>query len=1101
MKRYLFFLVLAVSIVALFPTAACHAEESETMYQHPFLLADSERLEKLSAVGGEEPWKSMKEEALKLAEETKIRRAVQSDSIVVSTMYQVISYNAVGYILDSENAAVYKDRILDAIAYFDKSNPGTVFGSIYAKDGDNWNGSVPHGNTFVTAVAALDIIYPSLTEAEIAAAEAALQCVADAFWAHDEVHYANTWGVRGIWAAYTQDWETLQQCWEEWQYQWHDSFNSDGGQLASSEYALQRYTESERNGKILLPYVMDYMGLDKTFFADEKNKNAFEFLLGYTYTPNGKFWMFGDTTTNGKADPKVNQGAYAAAKYSDKAAGYGAFLVEGNNGPGTLLKLLFGADDGSMAEATPPPSRIYDKTGAFFYENYADKNSLAGAMYNQTKVARVNGHSHTETNAIGLCAYGNRLTGGSGYALFQQPCEGFTWKYIQTSAVSANTVLINYDPVNIKDPSDYNDHNNQWKYPNDDSYGKGIVNGFTNDLLCYAKGDSGNAIPNGTHNRSFVMVASQDYVPGYFIAFDEIQTQSPGDEATVVQRPYSSDYEILRENTEYEWNISDGEKEVKLSVFLVNEPDKIEFWDGVAAGTADIIHLKSMFAKYAAGEDSNIRVATILFPSDENHKKADMKRIETAGASGAKVALGNGITDYVFSSKGGECTYYITEKETTDYGNYDKLTFEAKNVILRKNNGINAMYFAEDGKKILCGDEGFQASEPVSVFMKDGKGTVEAARETAITFMAYGVTGARINGEDTACVGADGKISITVPSGVSEIELICDTQEAVTQMLNGKIANECFETMAVLEPEHGRMLYDGKLQQADVWEENGTAYVSAQTAEALLGGDYTAAVPLRLAAQAKGYTVKWHEAGLIFLSPPGEPFDFEADAPNLGLALRIFDAAEKTDCVSNNTPTFRVWVNGTLLEDFDPTLYHHTVTVWGETFEIGTDCDLPTETAELADGSKRVTVWQGKQRFDYTFVPNRLDEDAVMVTASAEPQKENNKENVLDGDLNTRWSAEGNQWICFAFAEQKTVSAMRLAWGMGDQRSAVFSVEVSKDGKTWDKVFDGESTGTTLQPEQVKTGTFSAKYVRVNCYGTSIGKWNSLTETEFDFVQ
>ena len=80
----------------------------------------------------------------------------------------IINYNTLGYILDPQNSSVYKKRVLDAIAYFDKTNPDTVYGIIYDKDGDNWNGSIPPGNTFASAVIALDIIYPSLTQKEIA---------------------------------------------------------------------------------------------------------------------------------------------------------------------------------------------------------------------------------------------------------------------------------------------------------------------------------------------------------------------------------------------------------------------------------------------------------------------------------------------------------------------------------------------------------------------------------------------------------------------------------------------------------------------------------------------------------------------------------------------------------------------------------------------------------------------------------------------------------------------------------------------------------------------------------------------------------------------
>ncbi|MFK7693226.1 Ig-like domain-containing protein [Paenibacillus sp. HJGM_3] len=118
------------------------------------------------------------------------------------------------------------------------------------------------------------------------------------------------------------------------------------------------------------------------------------------------------------------------------------------------------------------------------------------------------------------------------------------------------------------------------------------------------------------------------------------------------------------------------------------------------------------------------------------------------------------------------------------------------------------------------------------------------------------------------------------------------------------------------------------------------------------------------------------------------------------------------------------------------------------------------------------------------------------VTASAVPEaaQGNTPEKTIDGNLDTRWSAAGKQWIQYDLGGVKTVSAVSVAIFNGNTRRAYYDLEASTDGKTWTKLFSGESSGTTVQPETLLLQATPAKYVRLVGSGNSANNYNSITE-------
>ena len=105
-------------------------------------------------------------------------------------------------------------------------------------------------------------------------------------------------------------------------------------------------------------------------------------------------------------------------------------------------------------------------------------------------------------------------------------------------------------------------------------------------------------------------------------------------------------------------------------------------------------------------------------------------------------------------------------------------------------------------------------------------------------------------------------------------------------------------------------------------------------------------------------------------------------------------------------------------------------------------------------------------------------------------------ENAVDGDLSTRWSAEGSgQWIQLDLGSERMVSGIGTAWFEGVFRQYIYDILLSVDGQQWTEVYTGTSSGTTLEAEDVLLENQQlARYVKLVGHGYTTSQWNSLTE-------
>ncbi len=106
--------------------------------------------------------------------------------------------------------------------------------------------------------------------------------------------------------------------------------------------------------------------------------------------------------------------------------------------------------------------------------------------------------------------------------------------------------------------------------------------------------------------------------------------------------------------------------------------------------------------------------------------------------------------------------------------------------------------------------------------------------------------------------------------------------------------------------------------------------------------------------------------------------------------------------------------------------------------------------------------------------------------------------NVLDNDLNTRWSADGDgQYIQFCLGQLVDINRIDIAFFNGDQRTSTFDILASEDGLSWTTVQSGlTSSGISLELEPFTFPMITAQYIRIVGHGNSANTWNSYTEVD-----
>lgn len=118
------------------------------------------------------------------------------------------------------------------------------------------------------------------------------------------------------------------------------------------------------------------------------------------------------------------------------------------------------------------------------------------------------------------------------------------------------------------------------------------------------------------------------------------------------------------------------------------------------------------------------------------------------------------------------------------------------------------------------------------------------------------------------------------------------------------------------------------------------------------------------------------------------------------------------------------------------------------------------------------------------------------VSATASDHDGNAPERLIDGDIKTRWSANGDgAWAVLDYGKNIDIDAVKMAFHKGDARSSTFMIEGSNDGVTWKTLLPKtQSSGTSLELERFDLEATQARYIKYVGYGNTSNTWNSLTE-------
>lgn len=218
--------------------------------------------------------------------------------------------------------------------------------------------------------------------------------------------------------------------------------------------------------------------------------------------------------------------------------------------------------------------------------------------------------------------------------------------------------------------------------------------------------------------------------------------------------------------------------------------------------------------------------------------------------------------------------------------------------------------------------------------------------------------------------------------------------------------------------------------------------------------------------------------------------------------------------ISDTEPEFaelsQILIDGQPLADFQPDVYNYTVALPAGTTQVST-VSANGEILDLREtgnptGSVVIeaarTAGQIPRSYTVTFEAEHeigLPEGRpVLAVRSYEandvPQPENSDAMAFDKNLETRWAVDQHGIMDIDLGSVQPVYGVALALWQGNARMTELNIEISEDGETYTSIFEGMSNGTTEDYEVFPAYGKNARYIRVQCFGTTVGTWNSILE-------
>ncbi|OGV90906.1 hypothetical protein A2783_04410 [Microgenomates group bacterium RIFCSPHIGHO2_01_FULL_45_11] len=790
--------LLTLGMVALVAPATSRAQTPT----HPFMIVREDQYSSLRARATQEPWAGMKQDAIADCQALSYLDANNQPPVERWKSYRVrdiASACSLAYILDDPNKTNYRQKL---ISTFDLAWPDIRSQQIAVPM--NYEYQPPAASAFLNTVLALDIIHDDLTSTELTRQESYMS---------DQFIYFSTSplyfryppmgaAVATAWLLYKKNeslpanpscdpqWEccTNLACWKDlYKNGWETPIALDGilTRLSTSgvytEGSLYGYTAFShiRDDRTYLIDILEFTGEDNTLYSDPKLAGVYEWLYGYAASPNGLTIPFGDSSdfqsiydiaeevTNFVESPRIA----SAGKFSS-IAGQSAMWRYGNRVlPGRLLHYVLLPS--SLPAATSPPSRIFRDGGAFFLEPNATQNSLYGALWNVNAAAADSFHKHKDVNAVTISGYGEPLLLNVGFCGTGNDCTQMSFDVVSNRAVSNNTGLINYTIGSPTSPSTVNDHQSK--------AGGFVIEGFTNPIagFDYALGDSGQALPNGTHLRSLIFVHPQNNQPGYFATLDQLTPSDGSTRVNLAFHPHTDNPEVITANTEYlsrpgpssDPNIVSNAT-ARLAIFLATPPISVDLVPGILAHWLEFNQFSSytgqyLFNTYTTAANQTKQIWTILFPFDSTHPKPSFTRLSGTGYTGATINFPNSITDT------------LVEANSTQAQAIGTTTFRAAAVVYRQQNAQNVFYFAKQATGFQNNNVGFNSGTPITVHLKGTQGSI-ISPGTQVVFTYPGITGVKLNGDSITVIPVTEGVQATIPAGTYNLELVAATSPSPT---------------------------------------------------------------------------------------------------------------------------------------------------------------------------------------------------------------------------------------------------------------------------------------------------------------------------------
>ncbi len=643
------------------PTEKPNEPDGTKNNKHPFLIVTQDMYPALREKASQEPWKSMKADAV-----IRSKQVIINPSTVQLNEY--VGAAALAYILDEAKSKSHALRVRNAII--------NHHSKLKLAPGD-WGTVVPPMGALFTAILALDIVYDALTEEDIAQCEEIIESQISKLSINNDQAAR---GAHGTWEIYKGKRTTPDDIYYDLIM---NQITPDGVSPVTPTYGWARIgggnSEVSKSGYM---DVLEFTGVDKRFYNNERIKKFQRWLYGSSVNCAKDYIIIGDMLPTAKVGPSLLH--WRIVNFDSEAAGYAAWLYEGRTPPGHILSYIL--PKSKLPSPVVPSSKLYENGGAFLRDKEDDPNGLQLTLYNIK--TQDEWHTHNEVNGLSLSGLGNRLLVNGGR--LGAPVR---------AANLNNTLTINGE-----------NHISR--------LGGGIVGGFTSDVLDFAIGSSGPALSSAFHLRNTILVHTTPNTPGYFIIFDEVEAKWGQKIKKYLHPANESTVDVVAPLTEYTAEIDHYPTvgNVSASFYYLTPPNEVNVEKVKSAvpdrypNYPDHNRLESVYDVDVYG---NKNLTTVIYPflTNANLTKAKLEKIEGENMNACTVSYGN-VTDYIFEITPG--------REVNSSG----MNIRGDLSLIRKIGDKPSFYFVKNGNYLISESFGFKSDRMVTVYTDGKKGTI-----------------------------------------------------------------------------------------------------------------------------------------------------------------------------------------------------------------------------------------------------------------------------------------------------------------------------------------------------------------------------------------